>query len=318
MAASIDTLVFTPVGPKSKPDYVIDTVESFLHYFNQASSALLIVNDTGRQDIHEFLPKRENLVIYDAPPRTEAPGAHNTRGNSFANQIEALRHVSRLFDWKCALRLDDDALIIGPRPDVDALLAFEAGERIGMLGAYLFRGDGTNKEPAMAEKGRQLLRRIFSPEGARNLHAWQHLLKLAFRSLIHGHSLGHMCTGGAFFMSRAAYDEMCGLFGDELDIFRGLPLEDDFLFSLHCGAAGYKLRDFSRQEDVMAINFRGLPMSLEELLRHHKKVVHPVKDLERPEHEREVRAFFKQLRERGGHASKPSPAEAVGAAASAP
>ena len=62
------------------------------------------------------------------------------------------------------------------------------------------------------------------------------------------------------------------------------------------GLSGFKLADFSRPQDVMAINWRGLPMPLDELVRHQKKVIHPVKDVDRPEHEREVRSFFKQLR----------------------
>jgi hypothetical protein len=37
-------------------------------------------------------------------------------------------------------------------------------------------------------------------------------------------------------------------------------------------------------------------MPLAELVRHHKKVIHPVKDVDRAEHEREVRSFFKELR----------------------
>ncbi len=303
MAANIDTLVFTPVGPKSKPEYVIDTVESFLHYFDQSSSALLIVNDTGRREIHDYLPKRENIVIWDAPPKAEAARGHNTMGNSFANQIHALRRVSELFDWKCALRLDDDALIIGPRPDLDALQAFASSPRVGMLGAYRYRGDGTTKDSAMAEKGRLLVRRIFLPQGTRNVRASRHLLKLAILSLKHGVSLGHMCTGGAFFMSRAAFDEMSELIGDRPDMFRTLSLEDDLLFSLHCAAGGFKLADFSRLQDVMAINFRGLPMPLEALVRYGKKVVHPVKELDEPEHEREVRAFFREVRERAGSQS---------------
>lgn len=298
MATSIDTLVFTPVGPKSKPEYVRDTVESFFHYFEQATSALLIINDTGRRDIHEYLPKRDNLLISDARPKTEAPHRHTTMGNSFSNQIHALRHASTVFDWRCALRLDDDALIIGPRPDVDALGVFRRRDEVGMLGAFRVRGDGSNKEAAMAEKARRVVRSIFRPDGVTNLRASRYLLKLSVRALLHGHGLGHMCTGGAFFLSRAAFEKTSALIGAEAELFRNVALEDDHLFSLHCGAAGFKLEDFSRRDDVMAINFRGLPMPLEELVRYQKKVVHPVKDLQRPEHEQEVRSFFKARRRR--------------------
>lgn len=302
MAMSVETLVFTPVGPSSKLDYVLDTIESFTHYLDQAASVLLLINDTGRRDLHELVPVRNNIVIFDAPPKTEVPNRHNTLGNLFANQISALRYASGLFDWKCALRLDDDALIIGPRPDVDALKAFAASDRLGMLGAYRYRGDGTNKEADMAKKGWLLLKRTFVPQSRQQLGASRYLLKLVALSLLKGYRLGHMCTGGAFFMSRPAYDRMSLLIGDDPSFLRTLSLDDDLLFALHCGAGGFKIADFSRPEDVMAINWRGLPMPLTELVRHQKKVVHPVKDVDRPEHEQEVRTFFKQLRRDGSAA----------------
>src|SRR3954470_1594486 len=100
MPASIETLVFTPVGPNSKLDYVLDTVESFTHYLDQSASALLLINDTGKQDIYQAIPKRHNIVIYDALPKSDIPAGHNTLGNLFANQISALRHVSGSFDRK--------------------------------------------------------------------------------------------------------------------------------------------------------------------------------------------------------------------------
>ena len=296
MVKSVRTLVFTPVGPASKLEHVRDTVESFIHYIDQSNSVLLLINDTGRSDIHETLPKRANILIFDSPPRRNVAQGHVTAGNLFANQILALRHVTGLFDWKYALRLDDDALIIGPRPEVDALGVFEAGHRIGLIGAYRYRGDGTNKEADMAVKGRQVLQSIFSTQAFKHPRASAHLLNLVVRSRLTGHRLGHLCTGGAMFMSRAAYDRTADLVGPDPGYLRGLTLEDDLLFAVHCGAAGFKFADFSRPQDVMAVNWRGLPMPLEELVRRGKKIVHPVKEIDRPEHETRVRAFFKGRR----------------------
>ena len=47
----------------------------------------------------------------------------------------------------------------------------------------------------------------------------------------------------------------------------------------------------------MAINWCGLPMPLDELVQRGKKIVHPVKELSDPEHEANVRAFFRTQRE---------------------
>jgi hypothetical protein len=50
-------------------------------------------------------------------------------------------------------------------------------------------------------------------------------------------------------------------------------------------------------DDPMAVNGRGLPMPLEELIRTGKKIVHPVKDPQDPSREKKLRRFFKEIRD---------------------
>jgi hypothetical protein len=165
-----------------------------------------------------------------------------------------------------------------------------------MLGAYRIRGDGSNKEKAMAQKGRLLIRQILSIRGSRGLARSIYLARLTFRAMRHGYRLGDMCTGGAFFMSGPAYGAVVRLIESNTDLFRDCRLDDDLLFAVHVAATGHKLEDFSRPDQILAINWRGLPMPMEELVARRKKIVHPVKEPNDPAHEIVVRNFFSARR----------------------
>lgn len=297
MKSTLDCLAIMPVGPRSRVEHVQDTLESFLHYFDPASSLLLVLDDSRSADLREVIPDSRQIRWIDAQACIEDnTKGHNTRGLLFIKQAAALQMVSKEFDWKCLLRLDDDALVIGPNPQLEALKVFEAEAGVGMLGAYLRRGDGQDKRPALRRQGRRLLKRLISRDIIRHPDMVMTLAKLVIRAKFNGYKLGDMCTGGALFLSRDAYNRIEGLFRNELGRLRYSDLADDLLLALCNAAAGYKMKDFSDRDDVMAINWRGLPMPLDELVQRKKKLVHPVKDPNNHEHERRVRAYFKDIR----------------------
>jgi hypothetical protein len=296
-----------PVGPNSTPEHVRDTVDSFRHYMAPDETALLVLDDTGGDAVAERLPDTHNvirLVADDLLPGQESLRP-TTFGLLFAKQAAALESVADAYDWRCLMRLDDDALLLGPNPHHDALTCFERWEDVGMLGAYLRRGDGTDKQAAMAQKGRKLLGEVFSRELFRHPRKSRLLVRLVVAAKRNGYRLGDMCTGGSFFLSRRAYDSFRELWRGDALSFRFSSLEDDLLFALHTAAGGFRLADFPAKSDIMAINWRGLPMPLEELVERGKKVVHPVKDPDDPTFEPEVRRYFRERRSGEGERGDP-------------
>jgi hypothetical protein len=292
----VEVLVFVPVGPKSNLKYLRDTIDSFLFYFDQTQSALLIINDTDGSKIHDYIPANGNILIFDVDMGVKAAGVHNTKGNLFVNQIQAIRFASEVFDWKIGLRLDDDALITGKNPHVDAQEKFASSPKSGILGAYHYRGDGKNKDKAMAQKGRLLARQLLAFRKLSRFALSLHIASVLARATLHGYVWGHMCTGGSFFILRKAFDKIIGIIPKSPDLLRASILDDDLLFSLYVNACGFKLSDFSLRDDIMAINWQGLPMPLNDLIRFNKKIVHPVKDPDNLAHEADVRSFFRELR----------------------
>jgi len=297
MKVMLDCLAIMPVGPRSKIEYAQDTLASFLQYFEPGNSLLLILDDTRNNELEERIRDSQQVRVVKAQSWLEGDTkSHNTRGLLFVKQAVAIQMLSREYDWKCLLRLDDDALVIGPNPHIDAIRAFEAEPKVGMLGAYLRRGDGQDKRPALGRQGRRLLKRLVSRDIVRHPAMVKTLAMLVIKAKLKGYKLGDMCTGGALFLSRDAYDRIETVCGSEICNLRYSDLADDLLLSLCNAAAGYKMKDFSDRDDVMAVNWRGLPMPLDELVQRKKKLLHPVKDPENQNHEKMVRQYFEDIR----------------------
>lgn len=293
----LNCLVIMPVGPQSNPEHVLDTAASFSHYFTLSDSLLLILDDTRSNKLGEYIENTGRIRIIDSQALLKVDNKkRNTRGMLFVKQILALRAVSSEFEWKCLLRLDDDALVIGPNPHLDAIQKFSVEPGVGLLGAYLRRGDGQDKRPALRKQGRRIIKRLISGDIVRNPLLFRTLALLLFRAKRNGYKLGDMCTGGSLFISGEACKSINNLYGRYLLNLSGCDLADDLLLALCMGASGYKLKDFSDRDDVMAVNWRGLPMPLEELVERNKKIIHPVKDPSDKLHEFMVRKYFKDIR----------------------
>lgn len=292
---STDCLVIMPVGPRSLPEFVRDTIESFRHHMPEDEAHLLVLDDTRQSNWNtEEMPSYPNVHwLAASEPVLLEEEEHNTRGVLLLKQLRALELISTTLQWRCLMRLDDDALFIGPSPHRDALACFAEHPDVGMLGAYLRRGDGSDKRHALARQSSRLMRQLAS---VRNPRMVAHLLDLVARGKRKGFSMGHMCTGGALFLSREAYEGTMKLWRRGGTSLANPILADDLLLSLYTAAAGFRLLDFSDADQVMAVNWRGLPMPLDELVRRGKKVVHPVKVPGEPEQEREIRAFFRERR----------------------
>lgn len=293
----LDCLVIMPVGPQSKLEHARDTAASFLHYFRLSDTVLLILDDTRSGKLREAIDSNERIRIIDSQTLlTDYNKKRNTRGMLFLKQLLALQTLSEEFQWKCLLRLDDDALVIGPNPHLDAIRTFKAEPGVGMLGAYLRRGDGQDKRPALRKQRRRIIKRLISGDIFRNPSLFRTLAMLVFRAKRNGYKLGDMCTGGSLFLSGEACNSINRLYGRYLLNLRHCDLADDLLLALCVGAAGFKLKDFSDKDDIMAINWRGLPMPLEELVERRKKIVHPIKDPQNDLHETAVRTYFQDIR----------------------
>jgi hypothetical protein len=292
-------MVLIPAGPDTVREFLADTIES-VNYHISCSNCIVAVIDDSRQDRFARLGESFPNVVVFKPPDTPKDDRSSTRGQLLANQVSTLKRLIRQYRFDILLRMDTDALMIGDAPHEDALTFLKSHPDVGMVGAFRRRGDGSAKAAALAAKGRQLAKEMRLRHAFRNVALVRTLRNLVRRAEEHGYTRGDMCTGGALFMAPdavLALDEQ-GLF--DLDVLKRCTLMDDALLALLCCAAGYRLSDMPPDNDVLAINWRGLPMPVDALVSSNKKIVHPVKD-DDPTVEPRVREYFRARRGESRH-----------------
>ena len=261
-----------------------------------ASNCAIALIDDSRQNKFAYASRVfPNARVITAPDYHEGTRSI-MRGALFCKQACALKQVIEQYRFDILLRMDTDALMIGDSPHHEVLAFLKLQPNIGMVGAFTRRGDGSNKALAMASKGWQLTKEMSLRSGLTNLALMRALRSLVKRAEEHGYSRGDMCTGGAYFLSTSVVLSMLEKGFFDLDVLRHSQLPDDALMALLCCAAGYRLSDMPEDSDVLAINWRGLPMPLEALVSRNKKIVHPIKDDDLAV-EPKVRAFFRHRRQ---------------------
>ena len=265
--------VVVPAGPR---DDAADTLRSVLCYTDP--ELVVVLDDTHGRGIGLEDPR----VIVFTPPDSP-PGPF---GGLFVKLAAAYRFVVEHAEFDVLLRLDTDALILGPGIAESAAGRFAGEPTVGALGAYRVGPDGADRDWApigkmvRAELG---LRGLRHPAARRRVRA----LVAAARGYVPGeHALGAaMLLRGEmvrewYRRGMLDYPEL----GDSL-------LGEDHLFSLLTVAAGYRIGDFSGPQDPLALRWIGLPAAPAELLAAGKLITHSVRSWQDMP-EAEIRGYF--------------------------
>jgi hypothetical protein len=276
--------VVIPAGPG---DDAPDTLASVLAYC-EPPRAVVVVDDAGGR--HAALADAARGVhVLPAPA-----GAPGSRGGLYAKLAAGYRFALERLPFDVLLRLDADAVVIGPGLARAAAARFAADPGIGLLGAYRVGPDGGRREFApvarllAAETGLRGLRR---PALRRTLRATTRLARA------HGYADGEHALGGCYLHTRPAVDALARHGFLALDALRRSRLGEDHLFALLTRAAGFALADFGGPGDPLCLRWQGLPAHPEALAAAGKLVAHSVRghgDLD----EAAIRGYFAARRPR--------------------
>jgi hypothetical protein len=205
----------------------------------------------------------------------------------------AYLHAHRHYDFEVLLRLDTDALVIGDRPETDAIAFFRQHPRAGLIGLYRHgthpdRDDHHWSKSRLAEESRGSSA-LCDPVLA---FSWWRLMR---RARVHGFRPGDYVFGGAYFMSSACVRTLAekNLLARKA-LGRSL-LEEDHILGVLATSAGLEMADFSSDAGPMALEWKRLPCSPEQLVADDRKITHSVKGWE-SRGEAEIRMFFRGLR----------------------
>ena len=287
MLRRVRIAVIIPAGPH---DDALDTLASVVHY-SDASRSIVVVNDGSRLG-HSPEPLQDlpgDVAIIQAPV-----GAAGGQGGLWVKLSAGYRWVLERYEPQLILRLDADALLIGPGLEAAAEKAFGENPGLGLLGSYRIGPDGKHRE--FAPVARQL-------RGEMGLRGWRHprcrsSLRSFFRlALAHGYVPGESVLGGAYIHSREAarclYDKG---WLDQPHLVRS-NLGEDHIMTLLTKAAGYGVGDFGSPDDPMALKWRGLPADPHELLASGKLVTHSVRSWGQL-NEQQIRSIFAEARDK--------------------
>lgn len=274
-----------PVGPQSRPEFLADTIESALHFAVLPTRIVLL--DNGHNGVAGSV-----AAAFPGTRVTESRGPTGKAGLLYLNTARALEYVLDTYDCRVILRLDDDALAIGHGGDVEAIQYFREHPEVAIVGSYRVSCKGEARDfgpPARRMHYLATVGALTQPAASRTVRS---LLRQARRN---DYRTGEHCLGAACFLNPGAIGAMRAMGNLVRPELIDAGLEDDHIFGLLAAASGFKSADFASGDLPMALAWRGLPWSPEELQSRGKKYTHSVR-FWRDMNEAEVRARFRACR----------------------
>lgn len=274
-----------------------DTIDSIKHYVKDSYSIICINDCKDRQNI-ELFEKRmlSNDSVINFVPSYDASWPQNTYGSLFCKKYQGIDYVLKHFSFDFLVFMDTDALITGFSLIECVNRYFEGGDsEFGMIGSYKIRVDG--KRRTRWQWALYILYLVYFRKSiSRKSLIWKIWISEASKN---GYKLGEHMLGGAFIASNKCIKKMIELYPYDLilkDKIYLISIGDDVIFSLLTFASKYKIGDFGRPDDPMAVALNYLPISKEEIVKQKKQIIHSVRKGFNGENEKELRTYFKSLR----------------------
>ncbi len=286
MKVNVDLVIVMPIGPNCLQENICDTVESIV-MFIRCDYRLIFADDS-----HASMGKRLQ-AIYPESHVVETSRAMGKLGGLYLTLSMAFSFALKHFHFKALLRMDTDALVIGPEPEQAAFKLFDSRPKVGIAGQYPLDYEGHPWDNSWPGK---------------QLYAFTHTRQFFYKPLVHlsllyfylkarknNYQRGESVFGGACFYNEAVLIKLKrhGLLPRK--ILSRVNLEEDHLFSLLARSLGFELGGLAGSGLPMGCAWKGLPASPEQLLAAGKKIVHSTRFWEGLD-EQEIRRQFREAR----------------------
>jgi hypothetical protein len=239
---------------------------------------VVVIDDTHGRGIGLEDPR---IIVFTPPDSPPGPC-----GGLWVKLAAAYRYAVEHADFDILLRLDTDALILGPGIAQAAVGRFAQDPTVGTLGAYRVGPDGGKRDWTPARK---MVRAELGLRGMRHPATRRRMRALV--AAAHEYVPGEHALGGATLLRGDMVREWCRRGMLDYRELGNCILGEDHLFGLLTVAAGYRIGDFSRPQDPLAVRWIGLPAAPAELLAAGKLITHSVRSWEDMQ-EAEIREYF--------------------------
>lgn len=228
--------VVLPVGPNDGPD-ALDTLASIIHYADE-SRIIVVVDDTVPRSGFAGRAREmsQDIVVLPAPPH--APGG---QGGLWVKLAAGYQWLLELYAPDVILRLDVDALLIGPGLADRAAEEFAKDSRVGLIGSYRVKSDGEIRDWSWAARR---IRIEMGPRGLMHPTCRKVLRELMSPARTNGYIAGEHPLGGGYIHSLMAADALRARGWFKLPSLARSFLGEDMIMGLVTVAAGYRIADF--------------------------------------------------------------------------
>lgn len=240
---------------------------------------LVAVDDATQDDTHEKMLKSGCWVVRN-PEKLYLAGLDLSLRRGF-------REALRLFDCPIIVKIDPDALVIGPGLDRALLHTFETSPNCGLLGTFRIDWNGEKRDLSYWRERMDRRRNDLGKP-----------LQLA---LANGYLLGEGVQGGCYALHRRCLQKMeeagwlAGMDQYRPSTRHGEHIAEDSLIVLLTYAAGFSTLEFGGPQQPLGLWDKGLPMPPEKMRAQGRLVAHAMKYSDQAS--LSARAYFRQCRE---------------------
>ncbi len=292
---AVALVVVIPIGPSATTEHVLDTVDSVLTY-TAPDRKIVLADDSGKGTARAVAGRVSGMDVVPMPRR------HGMGGGLYLTLCRAYAHALRCWRFDALLRLDTDALVIGPFPERLPIEMFRSNPRLAMGGEIYVDNcsvrarleEAAGSAPARARlKG--LLQRPYS------LYRWRHFFvertlgRLYKRAQANNYSSIDYIFGGCNVLSERYLRALQAQGLLPQPRLGRLDMEEDHLFGLLAAVVGMEIADMHTGSLPFGTAWKALPASPPDLLAQGKKVVHSTRRWQDMD-EDAVRAFFQARR----------------------
>jgi hypothetical protein len=281
-----------PAGPNASIDYIRDTIDS-IRFYTMPQRKVIVMDDSACKRFDALNRYHGDVMTLDTPRNL------GRYWGMYASLSQGFKYAADHFpNLQSVLRLDDDAMVIGPGVCEQSIAFFKQHPNIGLMSQYWYTAHNEWIDPwyPKRELTREMDKGRLKGDSRDRCLAFRRLVAAATK---HGYQLGESCFGGAYFISPSCIRALDKAGYLPIEAIKGAYIEEDHIFSLLIRSLGIELGDFTTGDLPMAQNLLDLPMSPQELLDRGKKVVHSVRawaDIEQDA----IRLFFRQKRAADG------------------
>lgn len=282
-------IILIPVGPETTHEFVHDTLDSIRHY-SDPDRRIIIIDDRGPGDRLQVDGDDIDVLV-----NLRKNGKH---GKLHVALNHGIKHAIHNYYFQVMLRMDDDALFIGYRPEDDAIHRFQAHTTTGQLGS--FNMTCTGKERDLSWPAKQLEAEMevsqVKQDDKRSANNLARKLRCIYKSArAHRYQLGEHCLGAATYYSYECLKRLVDQNMLDIAEMDTSKLACDHLMSLLIRSIGMDLGEFEQGQDPLCLDWLSLPCAPDELIARGKKITHSVKrwgDMGQAD----IRDYFRQQR----------------------